>query len=525
MTIFNKKYGEQLLIATSLLTALGLSSAFSNDEIPPPNTGFQNGRISAATVDSGVALIGDEVWMWGFRGSGQAGNGIRALSRSDDAIPNKVYVPVENNIGKLEPLKNIKYVTGGIYHLLALDKNGVIWGWGQNIFGEAGCYHITKKVGKTSTVSTNILRRNVGVTGYRTTTPAPMNANPAYGEDSNDTSRAYPAFPCRVLPKGVIAEEVAAGEYISVARDSQGNVWLWGQTNYLTKNTYQMTDGRDLVIGSNGLPIPTEQALGANRPPQIVRLPGNEKARLVGAAYEGIFVVTEDNKIYVWGDNENGGLGFTTPRGSTVQYVVNIPTRADKIEKYADKIAYIAGGNGHGSAILNDGSVIGWGDTTYLGMGKDYYHGGKKRISTNYFPDLSAPSSDNIINRPILTNVKQYFNRYRGSLAVTEDNSLYVWGWGGALLSNGLVAEEIGRSIYGIEPRKVTLNSGSNSVTAAAGGKEHNYYWDDQGRMFGLGYNAGNNVNLKSKAIPNWPGTNIPYEKFVETDRIKNANK
>ncbi len=521
MTIFKINY-KQLLVVTGFLSACITHTGFAQIK-----DDFHDYLSSSASVDSGLAVVDGEVWVWGFRGSGQAGNGIRALARTDDAVPNKVYIPNENNIAQLETLKNIKFVVGGIYHFLALDAYGTIWGWGQNGVGEVGChYKDTRSGGKITSMTTNMVRRNVAAPGYRTSSPAPLNAiTQATGEDTTDYSRTYPAFPCRVLPKGVKAVNVAAGEYHSIALDSNGNVWIWGTNIYSTNQTYKMDNDGNLILDSGGLPIPMANNTGTNTPPQIVRLPGNEKARLVGAAYEGVFVVTVDNKIYSWGDNENGGLGFATPYGSTVQHVVKTPTRADKIERYAKDMIYIGGGNGFGNALLRDGSVIGWGDTTYLGMGKDYYYGGNKRKDRNYFPDLDAASDDGVINRPILRNVMQFNSRYRGAVAVTDEGSLYVWGWGGALLANGLPSEAIGNRIYGAGPRKVTLYPGSTLAAATAGGKEHIYYWDEQRRMFGIGYNAGRHTDMFNAAMPHWPGARIPYETFVETERIKNANK
>lgn len=344
---------------------------------------------------TGAILHEGDVYVWGYRGSAQQGNGIKAVV--NESAPEKV-----------KSLKNIMALTGGTYHLLALDQKGDVYGWGQSLYGETGCQ------GK------------------------------------------YVSTPCKVLEN---ISQIAAGEYFSIALDTNGQVWTWGQ------NTY----------GQLG----NENSKNSNQP-KVVNLNG-EKARLIGGAYESAFAVTENNHVWAWGDNEASGLGF---QGSNygVQKIIHTPTRIPNLDKYASKIVYIAGGNGWGEALLDDGTVIGWGLHAALGQGTS---------KTN----ISSPKPVKI-----LTDVKQLFARYVGSVALTKDGKIYTWGQTGGNAFPMLYGSEVTERI----PHNRT-------VVAVGGGKKHIFYQTEDGKIYGIGYNDLYKLKQTTCCGPNidWPGNEI----------------
>jgi len=313
---------------------------------------------------------------------------------------------------KVNGLSNIVSLVGGAYHLLALDDDGNVYGWGQSGYGETGC------------------KPNTSI---------------------------YTDTPCKVLSN---AKQIAFGEYFSVALDNNGNVWTWGHNLY-----GQLGNGGDR----------NSQA------PVLVNLEG-EKARLIGGAYEGAFAVTSDGNVWAWGDNEASGLGF---QGSNygVQRIVRTPTRVPNLKPYADRIEYIAGGNGWGQALLNDGTVIGWGLHAAIGQGTT---------------QTSISSPEPVV---VLRNVKQLFSRYVGSIALTEDGKVYTWGQTGGSAF---------KMIYGESP---TLRQTVGNVVEVGGGKEHVFYKTDDGKLYGVGYNDLYKLDLSTCCAPtiNWPGLQISY--------------
>jgi alpha-tubulin suppressor-like RCC1 family protein len=352
-------------------------------------------RGSLITTGATISDNG-EVLVWGFRGSGQQGNG-------------KLSVSSNSNPAKVEGLNNIVQLTGGAYHLIALDANGDLWGWGQSGYGETGC------------------KPNTGI---------------------------YVTIPCKVLNNIV---QATAGEYFTIALSNDGKVYAFGHNLY-----GQLGDGSSKN----------------SQTPVLVNLNG-EKARLIGGAYEGAFAVTENNRVYAWGDNEASGLGF---KGTNygVQKIIRTPTHITNLDQYASKIVYIAGGNGWGEALLDDGRVIGWGVQASLGQGT---------IKT------SLSSADPIV---ILDNVKSLFARYAGSIALTNDGAIYTWGQteGSAF-----------KTIYG---ESVTKRIENKAIVEIGGGKEHIFYKTESGDLYGVGYNDLYKLNLnKLGGVADWEGERV----------------
>ncbi|MDR1008468.1 MAG: hypothetical protein LBL65_07940 [Campylobacteraceae bacterium] len=357
--------------------------------------------ISKSSLITTGTLIDEngDVYVWGFRGSAQQGNGKMIVSSNKPAA-------------KVESLSNVVQLTGGAYHLIALDANGDVWGWGQSGYGETGCEH------------------TIGI---------------------------YVDTLCKVI--GNITG-IAAGEYFTIALDNEGKVYTWGHNLY-----GQLGNGNSKN----------------SQTPVLVNLNG-EKARLIGAAYEGAFAVTEEGHVYAWGDNEASGLGF---KGTNygVQKIVRTPTHVTNLDTYANDIVYIAGGNGWGEALLNDGTVIGWGLEAALGQGTTK-------------TSLSSPNP--VV---ILHNVKQLFARYVGSIALNDEGVIYTW---------GQTAGSAFKHIYGEYASPHEINE---EVIEIGGGKEHIFYKTTDGNLYGVGYNDLYKLNLdKLGGIIKWPGVKIEYK-------------
>jgi alpha-tubulin suppressor-like RCC1 family protein len=279
-----------------------------------------------------------------------------------------------------------------------------------------------------------------------------------YGETGCEhTKLIYVETPCRVLGN---AAQVATGEYFTIARTNDGSVYTWGHNLY----------GQ---LGNGGIKNSKE--------PVLVNLNG-ERARLIGAAYEGAFAVTYDGHVWAWGDNEASGLGF---KGTNygVQKIVRTPTRVTNLDKYARDIQYIAGGNGWGEALLYDGTVIGWGLEASLGQGTT---------------KVSLSSPEPVV---ILHNVKQLFARYVGSIALQDDGTVYTWGQTGGSAF---------KMIYGAYATPHFNTAGK--VVEIGGGKEHIFYKTVDGSLYGVGYNDLYKLNQnKLGSIIDWPGSKITF--------------
>lgn len=132
--------------------------------------------ISAAWSGSSALLADGQVWDWGFNGQGQLGDG--TVTNSD--------VPVEV---KLPAAATEMYMGGSAANngqTLVLLVDGQIWAWGNNDYGQLG-------------------------NGGQSSSSVPVQATN--------------------LPAAETFVAVATGGDFSMALDSRGNVWSWGDNS------------------------------------------------------------------------------------------------------------------------------------------------------------------------------------------------------------------------------------------------------------------------------------------------------
>ncbi len=346
---------------------------------------------------TGVHIIEGDVFVWGWRGYGLQGNGVKCVASK--AVPAKV-----------QSLNNIEQVTGGTHHIVALSDSGNVYGWGYNGHGETGC---TTTKGACDSVTT----------------------------------------PCNVaVPKAV---QVGAGEYFSMALTANGEVYAWG------KNCYGQLGRGNTSAKDNGVP-------------QAIDLSG-ETARLIGAAFYGGFAVTQEGHVWAWGKNLDKGLAL--PKS---HHIYSTPTRVFNLEPYANDIVYIAGGYNWGEALLSDGRVIGWGKLKALGLN-----------------DKTCKDTD--VPVVIAQDINQLFARYKHSVALANDGTLYTWG------------EGCYDNIIGGKVPTVRTPAGQ-PVTSIGGGLEHVFYQTDDGLLFGTGYNGEYKLDQnKCAGEVKWPGSQIVF--------------
>lgn len=296
---FIKQKKAKLAILLCLSGLILCPPLYAGDSILPgdnePNSAG-NFMPTGSSLDTGLSIHNGEVWVWGFRGSGQQGNGTMVVNQR--SAPAKVKIFSEQNI-------KIVALTAGAYHMIALDENGDVWGWGQSGYGETGCG-----------------------TGYVTT-------------------------PCKVL-NGKKITIIGAGEYFSAAMGEDGKVYTWGHGIY-----GQRGDGLRTSYLKNAKQPGTVHE---------VDLKG-EKARLLGVAYETAYVVTHSGKVMGWGDNEDCELGVMTGKSicSGHEYVTT-PREFTLSGINPNNIIQITGGNAWGQVLMNNGDVWGWGRGASVGQ-------------------------------------------------------------------------------------------------------------------------------------------------------------
>jgi alpha-tubulin suppressor-like RCC1 family protein len=184
-------------------------------------------------------------------------------------------------------------VTVGSGHMLALTSTGEVYGWGDNAGGDLG-------QGGADTTERN--------------TPVPI-----------------------AFPEGTVIVSLDAGNGVSYAVTSTGEVYAWGGNS-----SGELGDG--------------SKDSSAHATPQLV--PGLSGVKEVStndaAPFAFTLALTDSGEVYAWGSELGGQLGNGVE--SDTEYVL-APTAVSGLAS----VAQIATGGEYGLAAMDSGSVEGWG--------------------------------------------------------------------------------------------------------------------------------------------------------------------
>lgn len=249
-----------------------------------------------------LALKSDgTVWAWGSNNNGELGDG----TTQERNMP--VQVVGESGIGVLSDIVSIGT---GMGYSIALKQDGTVWTWGSNNKGQLGNY----RAGSSTPVQvlgtdgsgnlTNIIaiaageRNNLVLKSDGTVWAWGLNANGQLGNGT--TTNSY--IPVQVVSAdgsgtftGVSA--ISAGRLHNIALKNDGTVWAWGFNHYGSL-------GIGSVYPTNSLiPIQVKDPIGTSFLTNVTA---------VSAGGERSFAITEDKKVWGWGENLLGN-GSTDP--------------------------------------------------------------------------------------------------------------------------------------------------------------------------------------------------------------------
>lgn len=295
---------------------------------------------------------------------------------------------------------------------------------------------------------------------------------------------------------------VATGKHHTLALDSSGRVWSWGQ-NYFGQ----------LGLGYRASAENADDVLT----PHLVS--GVSDVVAIAASYNShSLALTKDGEVYAWGNNYYGQLGLENTH-STVP--VTTPTRIST-NYFNGKVTTIAAGYNFSMAITDKGTLYTWGINTYgeLGIGNVVSKGIPQEISlSEKVTAISAgwesamiltasgkvyvcgyggygemgDGTYTVYNRTF----KQVPNIYKSDdpvvqisndgyhmLALTENGTLWSWGKGdrGELGNAARLNENIPQNITSLVP----LNS-SETIVQIDAGYEDMAVLTDTGRLLACG--------------------------------------
>ncbi len=240
--------------------------------------GRVRGQFVAAggELDAHVVTRAGDVWGWGNDLYGQLGDG-RQLSRY--AVAAKV---------KAKGLQDVSWVASGSNHTLAVTRDGAVWAWGDNHWGQISA-DATLRVLEPRLVAFDAPVASVSG-GYvhslaldRSGQVWAWGSN-LYGQlgTGDYKDRQHPTLV--KLPRRM--RNVSAGWFFSLAVDDTGHVWGWGNNE------------RGQLGNSN---------LGAIPVPRMIE--GLEDIVSVVSGHQHAVALRSDGSVWSWGANDYGQVG------------------------------------------------------------------------------------------------------------------------------------------------------------------------------------------------------------------------
>ena len=252
--------------------------------------------------------------------------------------------------------------------------------------------------------------------------------------------------------------KVAGGLSHTLAIDSEGNLWAWGDNRY-----GQLGDG---TITDKIVPMQIKQ--------------GTKFKEISAGNFYSLAIDSEGN-LWTWGSNDSGRLGdgTTTQRISPVQI------------KSGTKFKEISAGIEHSLAIDSEGNLWAWGNNMYGQLG-------------------DGTTTQKISPVQIKSGTK--FTQISGanhSLAIDEEGNLWTWGWN--------AYGQLGDGTKEDKTLPMQITNGIKFVKIAAGNISNGAI-DEEGNLWTWGTNIhgqlGDGTNV-DKLIPTQVLKNIKFSSIV----------
>ncbi|MFY2556832.1 MopE-related protein [Corallococcus terminator] len=237
------------------------------------------------------------------------------------------------------PVKVDRAVAAGAYHSLFVQKNGEVWGWGQNLSGQLG-------TGSTNSTPVTSPTKAIGLSSIKATAAGQTHSlaldtsgqvwawgKNDFGQVGLGTAGGTVLLPTRVATLSSISA-IAANGNLSLALGQDGRLWAWGQN----------------VSGQVG----TGTATSAEPTPrQVNSLP---TIRAIAAGHNHVLALDADGNVWAWGKNDFGQVGTGSATASVL-----VPTLLANLPR----AKAIAAGSGHSLAIDEQfGNVWAWGQNS-----------------------------------------------------------------------------------------------------------------------------------------------------------------
>ncbi|GAB2857631.1 hypothetical protein GCM10027277_27560 [Pseudoduganella ginsengisoli] len=372
-----------VLPATGLVTGVGIGTdtvTATMGSLSGSTTVTVKGKWDAVSANGNhtLALRGDgALYAWGFNRQGQLGDG----TNLDHASPTLVTPPAKVKL----PWKQ---VAQGEFHTLAVDSDGILWGWGFNQNGQLGDGSL---VDKTTPVQIGTIKwsqiaagksHSMGIDKDGALYAWGRNANGQLGDNTRSDRLVPTKITVLVTGKALTWSSIAAGGSHSMARALDGSLYVWGGNAKSQLGNGATTD----------LLVPFKLSTGT------------ASWASVAAGGTHSLAVQTNGTLWAWGDNSSGQLGVAT---TNTAVTATAPTQVGTATTWSK----IAAGLAHSLAVRTDGTLWGWGANSngQVGNGSTVNVGAPVQIGTDInWVTVEAGNAH--------------------SAALQKDNSVWLWG-------------------------------------------------------------------------------------------------
>ena len=410
---------------------------------------------------TGVTLENGDVWVWGYRRQGLQGNGIRNVDKSSQ--PARVRKFVQEGLSIIQ-------VAAGRYHIIALDENGDVWGWGRNRHRQADG-GVTDENYVTSPIKVLSDKKVVNIycgdyASYALTANGDVYAwgRGNRGEIGVGNRVSKQKVQHVSMPNGKRVFTMGVGERTAYAIDTGGNIWTWGE-----------------VISRKFCPADKKTCNYVTSPENIT---SDLKVPSVG--------ITSGQKI----KEISGGRGFVTYLSWT-----------GLVYGYG-AIRYLADGQFDEDSLDEDDGVDWDDENDGIIDGIEDEEDKNDDVDNRLDPKKITKEPMSIIG-PDSPDIKEsvgysLYCRYHGCFATTRHKSLLTWGRKGNSKLRAIIYGK--RKTGSVVQRKL-----KGTLTKVDSGREAIYYWNEDGEVYGVGKGSQRRFSLSDNHWRDWNASRLDF--------------
>lgn len=284
--------------------------------------------IAASSFSAGGLKTDGTLWIWGGNGSGEIGDNTTA--------------------GRSSPVQTVTFATDwakfamGGSHVAAIKKNGTLWCWGSNFYGQLGDNTVTSRSSPVETVTggNNWIQVACGsnhTVGLKTDGTLWVWGYNQFGS-LGDNTLTHRSSPVQTVAGGTNWKSIAAKRGNTTAAIKTDNtIWGWG-----FNSQGQLGDG---TLSNRSSPV---QILLSNT--------GRQWARI--SAGGGLMLVGKDGTLWISGLGGNGQLG-----NNTTTFAASVPVQPLSYV-FANNWNKISLGDYHSAGVKTNGTLWTWGRNT-----------------------------------------------------------------------------------------------------------------------------------------------------------------